>query len=201
MVRTYMIVASTKDGGIGCDGKLPWQKCGKSLSADMAFFKKITTSCENSWSIESNVPSTVIMGKNTWFSIPEKFRPLPNRTNIVLSRNGFECEHKDVIHATSIENALKLVSDGNVFVIGGGYLYEKMLNFHNDTIESILLTEVSSEFECDTFIDMNQIHTQFPGKQDITVSVLDFVNKRNLLDEEGYVNDKGVKYKFCLLNK
>ena len=72
------ILASTYNGGIGLNGKLPWR-----LKEDMKIFKRITTTIQNS--DDKNKLNAVIMGKNTWESIPLKFRPLSNRINIILS--------------------------------------------------------------------------------------------------------------------
>ncbi len=72
------IVACTRDGGIGKEGKLPWK-----LSGDMAYFKRVTLDTED-------IPgkrNAVIMGRKTWESIPNSFRPLAGRLNVVLSRN------------------------------------------------------------------------------------------------------------------
>ena len=100
MKRVSIVVAATPAGGIGKDGKLPWR-----LKGDMAFFKRITTACaaaaaavdspdaaasaaEGAEIVKGDAPcrrNAVIMGRKTWESIPAKFRPLPQRLNIVLS--------------------------------------------------------------------------------------------------------------------
>ena len=71
-----MVVASTPGGGIGREGKLPWH-----LPGDMAFFKALTTSPPGS-------TNAVLMGRNTWLSLPAKFQPLPGRLNVVISASG-----------------------------------------------------------------------------------------------------------------
>lgn len=83
-----VIVATTSRGGIGKDGALPW-----TLPEDMAHFKKVTTALPPGVVDRSNA---VIMGRKTWESIPEKFRPLPGRINVVLTKacedlNMFVC--------------------------------------------------------------------------------------------------------------
>jgi dihydrofolate reductase len=70
-----IIVAATQSRGIGYNGSLPWR-----ISGDMAYFKKVTTE-----TMDKSKRNSVIMGKKTWLSIPEKFRPLSNRLNIVIS--------------------------------------------------------------------------------------------------------------------
>lgn len=76
MTRLTLIVAATTNNGIGQSGKLPWR-----LSKEMAHFARVT----------SNAPegkmNAVIMGRNTWESIPKKFQPLLKRINVVISRN------------------------------------------------------------------------------------------------------------------
>ena len=70
------ILACTHNGGIGLNGKLPWR-----LKEDMKLFKRITTTIQNP--NDEGKQNAVIMGRKTWESIPNKFRPLPNRINII----------------------------------------------------------------------------------------------------------------------
>ena len=75
----HVVVAATKDEmGIGLDGALPWR-----LPKDMAYFKSITSQVD-----EPGARNAVVMGRKTWESIPAKFRPLPGRLNVVLSKSG-----------------------------------------------------------------------------------------------------------------
>lgn len=103
-----MIVAmSEKDRVIGLDGDMPWK-----LGADLRRFKTITTG------------HTVVMGRKTWESIPEKFRPLPNRRNIILTRNP-DFWAKDVLLCESLEQALSNIPDDQeAFLIGGTSVFE-----------------------------------------------------------------------------
>ncbi len=105
-----IIVAMTRDRVIGRDGKIPWH-----LKDDMALFKKLT------------VGNTVIMGKTTWLSLPDKFRPLPDRTNIVVS--GTLPDQDGAVVCRSVDEALNEAkgSDGEAFCIGGAQLYKAML--------------------------------------------------------------------------
>lgn len=79
-LRAFTIVVAATAGtlGIGKEGKLPW-----SLPEDMAHFKRVTTATKGG----GNAVNAVIMGRKTWQSIPERFRPLRDRLNVVLSRN------------------------------------------------------------------------------------------------------------------
>jgi dihydrofolate reductase len=77
MLRLTIIVAATKSNGIGQNAALPWR-----LSREMKYFAQATTTAP-----EGQV-NAVVMGRNTWESIPKKYRPLPRRVNIVTSRNA-----------------------------------------------------------------------------------------------------------------
>ena len=110
-----MVVARTKAGGIGLRGQLPWK-----LPSDMQMFKKITSSGTHG--------NTVIMGRKTYESIG---KPLPNRLNIVLSRQSSLTESDSLKQARSLRDALELSKsvqpEGKIFVIGGGKVYEEGL--------------------------------------------------------------------------
>jgi len=75
-----LVVAATQRGGIGLNNSIPWK-----LSTDMKFFKKVTST-----TTDASKLNAVIMGRKTWDSIPQKFRPLPGRLNIVLTRSSTE---------------------------------------------------------------------------------------------------------------
>lgn len=106
-----LIVAMTPDRIIGNKGRLPWGR----LPSDMAHFKNVTIKA-----------GTVIMGRKTWESIPEKFRPLPERKNIVLSRRPAPSIIPDSTYfVSSVEEVIKTVARlGNrACVIGGEEIY------------------------------------------------------------------------------
>jgi dihydrofolate reductase len=126
-----IVVAIDDNYGIGKDGTLPWR-----LKEDMRHFKELTTS-----GAEMN---SVIMGRKTWESIPAKFRPLPGRVNVVLSRNGYD--GASTVRA-SLDEALQ-VPAGKVFVIGGGAIYEEAIK--HPLCTELWLTRVSGDFNCDT---------------------------------------------------
>lgn len=120
--RSYqVVVAATRDMGIGKDGKLPWK-----LPSDLKFFKELTSKTS-----DPKKKNAVLMGRKTWESIPLEFRPLPGRLNVVLTRSG-RVETKlpeDVVLCGSRASALELLASSrycsaieNVFVIGGGQL-------------------------------------------------------------------------------
>jgi dihydrofolate reductase len=150
MKKFNIIVAADQKNGIGKNNSLPW-----SLKGDMKYFKEITSN--TILPLEANfgqAKNAVIMGRKTWDSIPEKFRPLPNRVNIVLSNNVNYSPHKDVVAATSLNGALDYCAGcpdiDQVFVIGGGVLYNEA--FRHPLCDKIYLTRIQTVFGCDTFI-------------------------------------------------
>jgi len=124
------IVAASKDGVIGVDNKLPWH-----LPADLKYFKRKT------------LDHHVVMGKNTFFSIG---RPLPKRTNIVLTRDPyFVADNIYVAH--SVYEALEIAYDAGeeeVFIIGGAQVYEASMKF----LDKIFLTRVDISVVGDTYL-------------------------------------------------
>ncbi|XP_018491461.1 bifunctional dihydrofolate reductase-thymidylate synthase 1 [Raphanus sativus] len=148
--RTYqVVVAATKQMGIGKDGKLPW-----SLPTDLKFFKDITQTTS-----DPTKKNAVVMGRKTWESIPAKHRPLSGRLNVVLTRSGgFDIANtENVVTCSSVDSALYLLaappyclSIERVFVIGGGDVLREALN--RPSCDAIHLTEIDTSIECDTFI-------------------------------------------------
>ncbi|XP_064645317.1 dihydrofolate reductase-like [Lineus longissimus] len=141
-----LVVARCPSGGIGINGNLPWK-----LKGDMAFFKRITMETK-----DANKQNVVIMGRRTWDSIPAKFRPLPNRINVVLSKTLKEAPAGASL-ASSLDAALDLLAKPplaekveGVFIIGGHSVYKEALE--STDCHRVYLTEVLKEFECDTFL-------------------------------------------------
>ncbi|KAH9656817.1 Bifunctional dihydrofolate reductase-thymidylate synthase [Citrus sinensis] len=148
--RSYqVVVAATRDMGIGKDGKLPWK-----LPSDLKFFKEITQITS-----DAGKRNAVIMGRKTWESIPLEHRPLPGRLNVVLTRSGsFDIATvENVVICGSIGSALELLAASpyclsieKVFVIGGGQILSEALNAPE--CDAIHITEIETRIECDTFI-------------------------------------------------
>lgn len=138
-----LVVATDQNRGIGKNGDLPWR-----LKKDMQYFKDITTN-----TVDRQKQNAVIMGRTTWDSIPTKFRPLPNRHNIVLTRNkDFDLNSSQTTSANSIDSALTIAKElnaENVYIIGGGNIYNQCIDMMN--CKKIYITEVDNSFECDTF--------------------------------------------------
>ncbi len=129
-MKLQIIVAMTQKRVIGKNGSLPWH-----LKDDMKVFKEKTTG------------QTVVMGKNTWLSLPEKFRPLPNRNNLVLSTTLSETS--GAIVCKSVEEALEKAEKlgKEVFCIGGARLYETLLS----QAQVLHISWVKENFEGDTY--------------------------------------------------
>ena len=125
-----LIYARSANGVIGKDGALPWQ-----LPEDMAHFKRLT----QGW--------PVIMGRKTWDSLPARFRPLPGRENIVITRQPNWAESGASV-ASSFESALALCnSSPEVWVIGGAQIYAAAESFAG----RVEVTAIARDFEGDAF--------------------------------------------------
>jgi dihydrofolate reductase len=127
-VSVSIVVAHASNRVIGRDGDLPWR-----LPGDLRRFKAITTG------------GCVVMGRRTWESLPERFRPLPGRRNIVLSGDpSFVAEGADVF--ANLSSALAACPDG-CFVIGGGVTYEQALPL----ADRVYATLVDARVDGDTY--------------------------------------------------
>ena len=109
-----LIVAMCKNNGIGFNNKIPWR-----ISEDMSYFSK-KTSGDYVGVNETIKKNAVIMGRNTWESLPKKYKPLPNRFNIVLTRNPqklltldhHDMDKKDIGYVSSVDEAIELCYGG-----------------------------------------------------------------------------------------
>jgi dihydrofolate reductase len=130
------IVAVDRNGAIGKGGTLPWH-----YSADMKFFKETTTG------------NTVVMGRKTWLTLR---KPLPNRLNIVLSRQSEIEPQESVVVVRDVESVLAIARNlkGDLFVIGGEQVYRSFLPY----IEKWIVTEVPLTIEdADAFVPDNYL--------------------------------------------
>lgn len=133
-MKVSLIVAMDRDKGIGKNNDLMWH-----LPADMLFFK------------ETTLNHIVVMGRKNFESIPERFRPLPNRENAILTRNKhFTAPNCTVFN--SMEDCLKQYeneTERTVFIIGGGQVYKEALE--NNVVDEMFITYVDHTFGADTF--------------------------------------------------
>ncbi len=133
-MKVALIVAIDSERGIGKNNDLMWH-----LPADMQFFKETTKG------------QIVIMGRKNFDSIPEKFRPLPGRLNVVLTRNtDFSAENCLVFH--SLEDCFSHFAnetERTLFIIGGGEIYKMALA--SEKLSELYITEINGVFGADTF--------------------------------------------------
>ena len=133
-MEVSLIVAVANNGVIGKDNDLIWH-----LPNDMIFFKQITTAHH------------VIMGRKNFESIPKKYRPLPNRTNVIITRDS-DYKAEGCVVVNSIKKALEVAKqnrDTQPFIIGGGEIYK--LALEKNLVDKIYLTKVHYNFDGDTF--------------------------------------------------
>lgn len=129
-MRLNLIYARAANGVIGKDNTLPWH-----LPEDMAHFKRHTTGCP------------VVMGRKTWDSLPPRFRPLPGRLNIVLTRQA-NWQVEGAEHFTTLDGALARCRDfAEVWIIGGAEIYALAL----PQAQRVVVTEIAQDFEGDAY--------------------------------------------------
>ncbi|GGI53288.1 dihydrofolate reductase [Oxalicibacterium solurbis] len=126
MSQLTLVVAVDANNGIGIDNQLPWH-----LPEDLAHFKRTTSG------------HPIIMGRKTFDSIG---RPLPNRRNIVITRNK-DWQHDGVEAVTSIAAAKTLVGNAPAFIIGGGQIFADTLA----DADRLIVTHIDKTFDCDAF--------------------------------------------------
>jgi len=133
-MKVSLIVAAAENGVIGKNNDLIWH-----LPKDMKFFK------------ETTLGHHVIMGRKNFESIPHKYRPLPNRTNVVITRKSDYTADGCVV-VNSVETALEIArrnGDTEPFIIGGGEIYK--LALEANLVDKIYLTKVHHAYDGDTF--------------------------------------------------
>lgn len=140
-----MIVAMSKNRGIGYKNSLPWN-----FKTDMEYFSKLTIG-------NPKHKNAVIMGKNTWLSLPNK--PLPKRENLVISST---LKGNNIFK--SPEECLDYCKDNNidnVWIIGGQQIYSDFI--HHTELTTIHKTEIQRIYDCDTFFpDIPNCFTKYP---------------------------------------
>jgi dihydrofolate reductase len=162
MKTISIIVAVAADNGIGYQNQLLTH-----ISADLKHFKQITKG------------HTVVMGRNTWFSLPN--RPLPNRINIVITNIPNEV-FEGAVTVYSIQEALSACPDNQEsFIIGGAMVYQQFFPLAN----KLYLTKMHKTFPADTF---------FP---EVSPTAWKEVSKEDVFDDE----QAGLPYSFLILDR
>uniref|UniRef100_A0A670XWX4 Dihydrofolate reductase n=2 Tax=Pseudonaja textilis TaxID=8673 RepID=A0A670XWX4_PSETE len=175
----YSIVAVCNNMGIGKDGKLPWPP----LRNEYKHFQKMTMTTK-----EEGKQNVVIMGRKTWFSIPEKHRPLKNRINIVLSKELKDVPEGAHYLANSLEEALDHLETpemkrkvDKVWIVGGSSIYKEAME--RPIHHQLFVTRIMHDFESDTFfpeIDLKK-YRLLPNYTGIPVDIQE---------------ENGIQYKF-----
>lgn len=139
-METSLVVAASDNGVIGNANKIPWR-----LPRDIEYFKQRTLYAD-----KDKTP-VVIMGRKTYDSFPKKFRPLPGRQNIVITRNEGIVKDLGVIYVSSLEQAMsearKITS--HAYIIGGAEIYKQALEA--GVVDAIFITRVLATVEGDAF--------------------------------------------------
>ncbi len=172
-----VVVAADDAGGIGRRGGLPWR-----LPGDLRRFRALTRGSGRA----------VLMGRRTWESLPPRFRPLPGRLNVVLTRQppASLALPSGVLVASSLDRALALAGAAGArrrFVIGGAQLYAQALA--HPACRRVYLTRVQGRFGCDTFLaplgEGFHLVSDDPGGQEGAVTYRFLVYERGLPDARG----------------
>lgn len=154
MVPFSIIVAIDEENGIGRQGQLSWR-----IPGELKHFRDITV---------GGGKNAVIMGEVTWLSLPEKFRPLPQRDNIVLSQT--KTAYVGAKSAGSFDEAFILAAGADqVFIIGGASVYKQAIVLPN--CQALFITRVKGGHNCDVFFppiptDFTQISKGEPVTED-----------------------------------
>lgn len=143
-MKFSIILAVDEKNWLWKNNNLAWR-----LKTDMQYFKKTTVLTQ-----DSNKINAVIMGRKTWESIPQKFRPLPGRLNFVLTRDS-NYQDEWCISWTSLDEILDIInlnpSVENIFIIWWSQIYNQVLS--DKRLEKIYLTQVQWDYDCDVFFN------------------------------------------------
>jgi dihydrofolate reductase len=165
MGKINIIVAVSANNVIGKGNDLPWH-----LPKEFKYFKETTKG------------STVIMGRKCWESLPQKFRPLPNRLNVVLTKDK-DYEADGAIVAHDLESTLKAFknSSSDIFIIGGAEIYKQSLIY----ADKLYLTRILSDVEGDVYLE------GFFNEEEWDETSVDGIEHE----------ENGLKYKFLVYTK
>lgn len=158
-----LVWAEAHGGVIGADGGMPWH-----VPEDLAHFKEVT------------LGAAVIMGRRTWESFPDRFRPLPGRRNIVVTRDR-EWRTEGAEAAASLPDAFAIAGDGRVWVIGGGALFAEAI----DGADLLEVTELDLDVDGDTYA---------PDRHGWAVRAVDPA-------DGWHTSSRGIRYRFLRLGR
>ncbi len=152
-----IIVAYDERLGIGYQNALPWH-----IPEDLKRFATLTKGAGS---------NAVVMGRHTWESLPDAYKPLPGRRNVVITRTPDYPLPKEVLRASSLDEALNSLEDTDseeVFVIGGAQLYAEAIK-HTEC-KRIYATNICTTRTCDTFFPTIPDHFTLTKTSDIDTS-------------------------------
>jgi dihydrofolate reductase len=151
-----MILAQDSENGVGHKGKLPWED--QPYKNDMRMFRELTTG-------EPDSINAVVMGYATWESIPERYRPLKNRVNIVLTENHYDAivteGQIDFVFRSWGELKEHLTDSvyDHLWVIGGVNVYEGAVQ--NLPVRNVYRTVFNKKFQCDKYVDIDRLLARY----------------------------------------
>ena len=153
-MKLHLIFARARNGVIGNQGSMPWH-----LPEDLAHLKKTTMGCP------------VIMGRKTWDSLPPKFRPLPGRLNVVVTRQP-DWQAQGAMRAGSLDDAAAIcASHADVWVLGGAEIYAQALPMASTAV----VTEIDADFDGDTYApQFGPAWTKTQGEPQVSATGLRF---------------------------
>lgn len=147
-LKFYFILAKTESNGIGYKGQLPWK-----LKKELGYFQRMTKTVSS-----PGKKNAVIMGRLTWESMPDGFKPLADRLNVVLSSQKLDL--KGALHCFSLEEVVEKLKSApyseeieTAWIIGGSKVYEAAIE--KNLCDRIYMTHIQQEFPCDTFVNIN----------------------------------------------
>ncbi len=180
MKPVYLIAAVSEKGGIGVKNDLPWR-----LKKEMAHFTSLTSKTK-----DPRLVNAVLMGRKTWDSVPPKYKPFSNRTNVVISSQSLQVPDGVFVYKSVSEAVRVLQTDSfpaieSVWLIGGAGIYKEALDKH--LCDKLYITRIKKYFDCDTFFpDFNE-------------------EDYNLVVENGIPTDEqeenGLRYEFKIYEK
>lgn len=160
MKKIISILAIDEEWGIGKNWDIPWQ-------SDLKNFKEITTH-----TFDPDKQNVLIMGKNTWESIPENFRPFAHRVNYIVSSSIDTSTLSSDIEVflslnAAIQKALCDTKIETIFLIGWAGIYNQA--FAENLNDEIYITKISGTYECDTFVKIDFEEYEIYQESDIPV--------------------------------
>lgn len=205
MIFSMITALEYKKNGIGINNSLPWN-----IKKDLQYFKNITTQVDKDEKIE--YINTVIMGYNTWESIPKKYKPLGNRINIIITTKNIRSDNKFIIYIKWLELTQTIIDFNNQrfkfknkiyqinknFIIGGESIYKLAIQSLN--IQSLYITEIYNKFECDRFFpnikdSFSLVNiSSFQKENDNYFRFMIYKNNNIILENEEWKNNEEEQY-------